>query len=758
MRVLILLLFFASSIFAQDFDAYQLLQNEGDLPEDFITSSAVKYEKEIEALDKRLKRKDKKDQEQFFLESNYTIDDLLLSGQVFYNNEVTRYVNKVADKILKDDPVFRKQLRIYVVRSSSVNAFATNQGIILVNMGLLAQLENEAQLAYILCHEMIHVKHAHALDMFLEAKNIDRYTDQQQLFKKTNYSDVLVAKNHYSKELETEADDKGLDLYLKTDYSLEALDGVFDVLQYSYLPFDEVVFDQTFFNNEFITIPTNFFMEATELNPIEVTEEEDASKSTHPSVYTRRASIKNRVGGIKNGTKKEFLLPKSAFDKVQKMARYELVYYHLRNFRLQDAIYATYLLMRTDPNSKYLKMSLAKALFTFAKLKDVYNSKSMEMEEARSIFGKKAHKGIQGQSQQVYYMFTKIEVKELKVLALRYLWDLKKEYPENKELNRMLKDMFDELIEDYKELSEFSSQSQAAIAKDTVSTVEKQDTSEKLSKYDKIKKQKKKEIIENPDFGTYAFWDVINDAEFREEFAAAKKREEQNTKTQDYYSSTEGRKYLKKKNKKGASLGIDSVLAINPYYLRLDARKKDVKVKYVHSEDNQLKLRERMQKSADLAKVNLEMLDADNLNAEQSADFNEIVVIKDWLSQQYNLTGYLMPSLNQGAMEKLMAKHGTRYLMLSGVISIHTKKPGGLIAASVLYTLGSAGLFLPYTIYLLAKPNFEMLYYAILYDTKTQRYEVLKYDYFRRKDSRSVINAHMYDAFNQIKRTNKKSK
>jgi hypothetical protein len=59
-----------------------------------------------------------------------------------------------------DDPR-RIPFQFHVVRSSSANAFATPNGIVIVNSGLLALLENEAQLAAVLGHEIAHATHEH---------------------------------------------------------------------------------------------------------------------------------------------------------------------------------------------------------------------------------------------------------------------------------------------------------------------------------------------------------------------------------------------------------------------------------------------------------------------------------------------------------------------------------------------------------------------------------------------------------------------
>lgn len=51
--------------------------------------------------------------------------------------------------------------QFHVVVDDSVNAFATPNGIVVIHTGLLKLLENEAQLAAILAHEIVHATHEH---------------------------------------------------------------------------------------------------------------------------------------------------------------------------------------------------------------------------------------------------------------------------------------------------------------------------------------------------------------------------------------------------------------------------------------------------------------------------------------------------------------------------------------------------------------------------------------------------------------------
>ncbi len=54
-------------------------------------------------------------------------------------------------------------ITVGVIRDPTLNAFAMPNGTIYLHTGLLSRLENEAQLATILAHEVMHITHRHAL-------------------------------------------------------------------------------------------------------------------------------------------------------------------------------------------------------------------------------------------------------------------------------------------------------------------------------------------------------------------------------------------------------------------------------------------------------------------------------------------------------------------------------------------------------------------------------------------------------------------
>ncbi|MFT5917250.1 MAG: putative Zn-dependent protease [Bacteroidia bacterium] len=198
-------------LYAQDWNNYQPIQSEGQIPKEFLSSSTEKFISKVESISSEKKRREQRKEEQFYLQSTFNIDQLLLSGNVLFNDPISIYVNKVADELLKNNAGLRKKLKFYVVKSPISNAFATERGAIFINMGLLARLENEAQLAFILSHEITHYTKDHVLKRYINNRDMtDKRSKNYKQYKKSSGYEVLLAKYNYSKKNEKEADRVGL--------------------------------------------------------------------------------------------------------------------------------------------------------------------------------------------------------------------------------------------------------------------------------------------------------------------------------------------------------------------------------------------------------------------------------------------------------------------------------------------------------------------------------------------------------------------
>jgi len=89
---------------------------------------------------------------------------VLQSGQVYAPGEnpaATQYLDRIVARIAAQRPPGSVPIRGFIIKDDDVNAFTTGTGYLYFNRGLIAALENEAQLAMVVGHEAAHVDAGH---------------------------------------------------------------------------------------------------------------------------------------------------------------------------------------------------------------------------------------------------------------------------------------------------------------------------------------------------------------------------------------------------------------------------------------------------------------------------------------------------------------------------------------------------------------------------------------------------------------------
>ncbi len=89
-------------------------------------------------------------------------DKLKASKNAYRNPQVEAYVNNIGQSVVPEWARKKFNFQFQVISDPSLNAFALPDGSIFVHTGLLARVENEAQLAAILGHEVAHVTEHHS--------------------------------------------------------------------------------------------------------------------------------------------------------------------------------------------------------------------------------------------------------------------------------------------------------------------------------------------------------------------------------------------------------------------------------------------------------------------------------------------------------------------------------------------------------------------------------------------------------------------
>ena len=100
-------------------------------------------------------------------------EKLAKTGKLYEDPLLEEYLSGVAARLVPAEiqTAGAPPIRVAVFRDPALNAFAMPNGKVYVHTGLLARVENEAQLAAILGHELTHVTNRHALKFNRDARN-----------------------------------------------------------------------------------------------------------------------------------------------------------------------------------------------------------------------------------------------------------------------------------------------------------------------------------------------------------------------------------------------------------------------------------------------------------------------------------------------------------------------------------------------------------------------------------------------------------
>src|SRR5213592_1028156 len=189
---------------------------------------------------------------------------LAKKAKIYDDPLLDEYLGKIGNRLLPDEvrAAGGPGLTFGVMSDPTLNAFAMPNGRIYVHSGLLSRLDNEAQLAMILGHEMTHVTSRHALRFTRDA------TNKQILFtvlavaasigvavasgSRTKSGDyvgaavlsqtanailgiglqlaAIAAINGYGRDLEREADQSGMEKLVRAGYDPNEAPKVFQLL------------------------------------------------------------------------------------------------------------------------------------------------------------------------------------------------------------------------------------------------------------------------------------------------------------------------------------------------------------------------------------------------------------------------------------------------------------------------------------------------------------------------------------------------
>lgn len=712
MRKLLLTIFLLGALSAQaQSPRFSGLKAEGPIPADLKQSLDELYSQDKQRVrdynDGRLTNRDN------VLAASYHINQLMAGGRILYGDPVTRMVERIADTLLKDYPALRKELRFYTVKSPEVNAFATGQGMVFVNIGLVAQAEDESQLAFVIGHEIIHYFKKHNLEVLARKQSRGSNVEEKQL------RDFLKYHNR-SHEMENEADSLGLEMfYVDSPYDKGVCDGVFDVLQYGYLPFDELPFDTNYFTTPYYHLPSGSYL--SEVSPITARDDYDDSKSSHPNLLKRRGKTADVLANCRGGSK-FVTVTREEFAEVQRLARFECIRQNLIFADYVRAFYDANLLCRHYPGDPFLAEAKAQALYALSKYR-TYTNTNMAVGD---------YKEYEGEVQQLYYLFSHLKGDEMAMMALREVWGAHLQFPQEPRLMEMAED----LAADLQQKHGLGRTAFAAVYDTAIVAVDTAHQSDKNQKYERIKQKRRNQ--QNTDMRRFVFTDfMMQDDSFGQMLRRAAE-----CRAQDTAAGITPRK---------------NVFLYSPAYYVVDQNDGDIKYRKSDRLENEL--------AGQLASVmaakglgTVELTDKSLRGRSSAEEYNEYVAFNEWCNEFWQTKGdYGMCLFTQTDMNGLMEKYDANLLNLSLVLN--AEYYGGdmtmfnLMCGLVLLPT------LPVQMYKAFAGRERTNVTSLMVDTEHGRLLNKRSHDVESRDSKAVVNQVVYDNLNQsMSKTEKKKK
>jgi beta-barrel assembly-enhancing protease len=164
--------------------------------------------------------------------------NLLGAAPLVRDESLQIYVNQVGRWVASQSERADLPWRFGVIESEDINAFAAPGGYVIITKGLYRKLENEAQLAGVLAHEIAHVVRKHHLKLLQQSQLLDlgaqalgsQLGKGNPLIQKAIGSGAEVCARSLDKGAEYEADLMGVALSARAGYEPYGLPEVLQII------------------------------------------------------------------------------------------------------------------------------------------------------------------------------------------------------------------------------------------------------------------------------------------------------------------------------------------------------------------------------------------------------------------------------------------------------------------------------------------------------------------------------------------------
>jgi Zn-dependent protease with chaperone function len=364
------------SCFAQLQNVYSFQKDDTVLRKKYYDQSVKKKELLLSSVVKE----NAKDYKNIYEEQFKEITELWKGSRPVTSPDAHAYLQAIVQKVIAANPELKgTDARVVFSRDWWPNAVSMGDGTIAINAGLVIYLNNEAELVFILCHELAHYYLQHtpkAIKKYVETINGAAFQNELKRLSKTEFGvnsqlgkltqSFMFNSRRHNREKETEADRYAFIFMKNTGYTinaiktcLELLDKVDDSLLYKPVVLTHVLnFNDYPFKKKWIQAESSIFSSISDDNSLADRKEKDSLK-THPDCAKRISLLQDSIAKtVTEG--KEFLIDEKIFIRLKKGFFIEMTDQCYNAGNLSRNLYYSLILLQGEPDNVWATYSVVR--------------------------------------------------------------------------------------------------------------------------------------------------------------------------------------------------------------------------------------------------------------------------------------------------------------------------------------------------------------------------------------------------------------
>ncbi|MBL7748556.1 MAG: M48 family metallopeptidase, partial [Chitinophagaceae bacterium] len=380
-KALIIFLFLTFSVYcqAQLKPVYKFQKDDTVLKRKLYDQSVQKKNTLVSSLSKE----NRDDFRKIYEQRLEQVEDLMLSPRSVTDSTAYHYLQAVLNKIITANPELKDiDARVVFTRDWWPNAYSIGDGTIAFNAGLLVFMNSEAELAFVLCHELAHYYLDHsgkAISKYVATINGEDFQKELKRLSKEQYrvneqleklaKNIVFDNRRHSRDKEAEADRQAFIFMKRTGYdgmavktTLQLLDKIDDSTLFKPINLQQLLsFNEYPFKTKWVKKESVIFGEIGEDDGSGLTKKEKDSLKTHPDCAKRIALLEDSIRQLKGQL---FLADKNMFAQLKKDFIAEITEQCFDNENLSRNLYYSLQLMDHEQYRPLAILSIVRAFNT----------------------------------------------------------------------------------------------------------------------------------------------------------------------------------------------------------------------------------------------------------------------------------------------------------------------------------------------------------------------------------------------------------